>query len=634
MIEAWVAFSALLSLAGWILSLFGVLTATSYVILSPILLAAAIYWGRNSNDHFDCKRWLSKRRRTFARTLPICFALLAGLALLGALIHLPNNHDGLTYRVPRMLHWMAEGRWHWFDASDSRMNSRTCAMEWILMPILAFTHSDRLFWLPNFFSFLVLPGLFFRIFRIAGVRRRVAWNWMWLLPTGYGFMLQAGSIANDLPAVVFGLAAVDFAVRAARLQSFRLLMLSMLSASLLSSVKTSNAPLMLVWLLPALASYKLVLARPFQFIFFVAWAVLISFLPTALLNVKYCGDWTGYALEKVAVAKDPITGILGNTVGLLIENSVPPIFPFAGWWNAHIDAMPARLHQHILNSFEVLYGHVWELQQEEIAGFGFGIMLLIVLGSTMRIWSRRPCTLRGYPRLLNNQGGQEASAGVPTLVWWGLVVAPWISLLVYMSKAAISPASRILLPFYPFLLIVFLRSGAAEAALRTQVWKRLVQLVLTLAFLVIILTPSRPLWPSQRVFTTLEQKYPGKPIFARASRVYYAYATRHDVFSILLSYLGPDVHKLGWISGGAGLETDLWRPFGSRVVVRASISDSSATLVQRELRYIVLNRNLLPRDADLEAWLTSHNATVITEQNALLTQAKGLEKFALVKLAD
>ncbi|MDB6040173.1 MAG: hypothetical protein JWM99_4014, partial [Verrucomicrobiales bacterium] len=603
MIEAWVALSALLSLAGWLLSWFGALTTTSYVILSPVLLIAAIYWGRNSDGPFDFKRWLSKRQRTFSRSLPLCFALLAGLALLGALIHLPNNHDGLTYRVPRMLHWMAEGRWHWFDASDSRMNSRTCATEWILMPILALTHSDRLFWLPNFFCFLLLPGLFFRVFRIAGVRRRVAWNWMWLLPTGYGFILQAGSIANDLPAVVFGLAAVDFAVRAARLRSFRLLMLSMLSASLLSSVKTSNAPLMLVWLLPALASYKLVLARPFQFIFFAAWAVLISFLPTALLNVKYCGDWTGYALEKVAVAKDPITGIVGNTVGLLIENSVPPIFPFAGWWNAHIDSMPARLHQHILDSFEALYGHVWELQQEEIAGLGFGIMLLIAAACTARLWDRPPQSRRAYSLSSSTQGSGKDSSIAAKLVWWGLVVAPWVSLLVYMSKAAIYPASRLLLPFYPFLLVVFLRTGAAEAALRTHVWKRLVQLVLALAFLVIILTPSRPLWPSQKVFTALEQKFPGKPIITRANRVYYAYATRHDVFSILLSYLGPDVHKLGWISGGAGLETDLWRPFGSRVVVRASITYSAAALVQRELRFIVLNRNLLPRDADLETWL-------------------------------
>ncbi len=30
----------------------------------------------------------------------------------GGLIHAPANYDGLAYRIPRVLHWLAEGRWH------------------------------------------------------------------------------------------------------------------------------------------------------------------------------------------------------------------------------------------------------------------------------------------------------------------------------------------------------------------------------------------------------------------------------------------------------------------------------------------------------------------------------------------
>ena len=44
---------------------------------------------------------------------------------------------------------------------------------------------------------------------------RAAWHWMWLMPTGYCFLLQAGSIGNDLFGAVFALAALDFALRAA-----------------------------------------------------------------------------------------------------------------------------------------------------------------------------------------------------------------------------------------------------------------------------------------------------------------------------------------------------------------------------------------------------------------------------------
>jgi hypothetical protein len=633
MIETWVVLSACLSLAGWILSWFGVLTISSYALAGPLILLFAVYWRGKPVRPFDFELWLLRRRRTFRRGLPRCFLFLAALALLGAFIHLPNNHDGLTYRVPRMLHWLAEGRWHWIDASDSRMNSRTCVTEWIQMPLLALTHSDRWLWIPSFICFLLLPGLFFRVFRIAGVRGRVAWTWMWLLPAGYGFILQAGSIANDLPAVVFGLAAVDFAVRASRQRDFRLLMLSMLSAALLSGVKTSNAPLMLVWLLPALASYRMVLARPVSFAFYLAWAGLISFLPTALINIKYCGDWTGYVLEKVAMAKDPVTGILGNIAGLMIENSVPPIFPFARWWNAHIDSMPVRLHQHILNSFEALYGHVWELQQEEIAGIGFGLMVLIVTVLTFRFWGRAVASRKAA--LIDRQTPPAVhSLSIPGLYWWGVVVAPWISLLVYMSKAAIYPAARLLLPFYPFLLIALLRRPAAAEVLRTLFWRRLVGVTMVLAIAALILTPSRPLWPYRRVFEALERRYPGNPTIVRANKVFDAYASRHDVFSALLSYLPADVPRLGWIPGGAGLETDLWRPFGSRVVLRALISDPASSLLSRGLRFVVINRDMLPTPNDLNSWLAAHNATLIAEQDALLTQAKGVEKFALIRIAQ
>ena len=54
----------------------------------------------------------------------------------------------------------------------------------------------------------------FSVFTRLGVRRRVAWSWMWLVPTGYCFLLQAGSIGNDLFGAPFALAAVDFALRA------------------------------------------------------------------------------------------------------------------------------------------------------------------------------------------------------------------------------------------------------------------------------------------------------------------------------------------------------------------------------------------------------------------------------------
>ena len=77
------------------------------------------------------------------------------------------------------------------------MNNRPCGLEWLSAPLLLFTKSDRGLFLVNFLPFLLLPGLIFSVLTRLGVRARVAWHWMWLLPTGYNFLLQGGSLGND-----------------------------------------------------------------------------------------------------------------------------------------------------------------------------------------------------------------------------------------------------------------------------------------------------------------------------------------------------------------------------------------------------------------------------------------------------
>src|ERR1700685_2791722 len=101
-----------------------------------------------------------------------------------------------------------------FCTGSPRVHARACGIEWVSAPLIALIKTDRLLFLINIVSFLFLPGLIFSIFTRLGVRRRVAWHWMWIAPTGYCFLLQAGSIGNDLFGAPFALAAVDFALRA------------------------------------------------------------------------------------------------------------------------------------------------------------------------------------------------------------------------------------------------------------------------------------------------------------------------------------------------------------------------------------------------------------------------------------
>ena len=108
--------------------------------------------------------------------------------------------------------------------------------------MILLTRSDRCLFLVNWLPFLLLPGLIFSVFTRLGVRRRVAWWWMWLLPSGWCFIMEANSTINDAFGTAYALAAVDLALRAGKNKNFRDAWLALLSAALATGVGTNRHP--------------------------------------------------------------------------------------------------------------------------------------------------------------------------------------------------------------------------------------------------------------------------------------------------------------------------------------------------------------------------------------------------------
>ena len=204
--KSWILVSAFLSCSGWLLSALGQLDTVGYVFVLVVGLALWVVLGRKACGRLHWKLPAGKFRWRYTHALPALFLLFACLAALGGMLYAPNNFDGLSYRFPRLLHWIAEHRWHWIATCEGRMNISATGFEWLMAPLFAITHSDRLFFLINLVSYALLPGLTYATFTGLGVSKRQAWAWMWLLPCGYGFVLQAGSIGNDAFAVVYLLA--------------------------------------------------------------------------------------------------------------------------------------------------------------------------------------------------------------------------------------------------------------------------------------------------------------------------------------------------------------------------------------------------------------------------------------------
>ena len=145
-----------------------------------------------------------KRRRL----LPLIFLFTFLLIVCGSVLYEPNNFDGLTVRIPRVLYWMGQHHWYWIKTPFPELNYLLPNYEWLTVPIFLATGGFHAAVAINWISFLFLPSLFFTLLRAFGTPRRLAWDWMWIFPSGYLIAIQAGSISNDLPGLTAILAAL------------------------------------------------------------------------------------------------------------------------------------------------------------------------------------------------------------------------------------------------------------------------------------------------------------------------------------------------------------------------------------------------------------------------------------------
>lgn len=610
----WIWFCAVLNCAGWALSVFHQLTGAGYVaVLFFGLVSMAICKKKGLLD-FPALPDLGKWRRRFARPFPLAFLLLTAMALAGGILYPPSNYDALAYRVPRVLHWLAAGQWHWISSCYDRLNDRSCGIEWVSAPVLAIFGTDRFLFLINIVSFLFLPGLVFGVFTNLGVRRRVAWYWMWLVPTAYGLLLQAGSIGNDLFGAVFALAAVGFALRANKTGRLADVFTSVFAAAMMTSAKTSNLPLLLPWAVALLPSLKLALRRPLAVLAVAAVAALASALPTIVCNIKYSGDWSGAHVGQSQVRHAALVRGAANVVLLALENLAPPVFPGAPAWNRLVEReIPPKLGQDLAALIEApgCRFALEQMQIEEHAGFGCGLSLLL-LASVIAGWRLRRRPVVPLPVL-----------GLPFLV----SCSAWAALAAVLLAANMSTLARLVLPYYALLLPLLLAAAGQGKVVRQAWWRYGAAAVFVAAGVLLVVSPARPLFP---VMTVLGHVH-NPP--ARVVAVYSTYRNRPDAMAPAREFLPAGTPAVGLVAYDA-LETSLWRPFGHLRVEHVIATDTAADLKARGVEYVLFidgaAEDLL--QTPLAEWLESHHATVVRKFPLYLRARTGPADWYLVKL--
>jgi len=577
-VTLWIWFCAYLNCVGWILSCLHELNARGYAIALALGLALVVIWHRKTSAPVQPRTSWPKLRRRFRRGFPLSFLVLALLAFLGGALHAPANYDALAYRTPRVLHWLAAGHWHWIHTEFQRLNTRTAGFEWLTAPLFLFTGTDRLVFLLNVISFLLLPGRIFALLTRLGVRPRTAWYWMWLFPSGYGYALQAGSVVNDMFGALLTLAALEFALRASREKEAAYLWTSLLAAALMTAAKAFNLLLLLPWLLAALPALKLLLRRPAVSFAVIVFAATASLLPTAVLNWQQCRDWTGLAAEQPTIGgSGKPYRFLANAITLPLDNLVPPVFPLTSQWDHLMERIiPSTLATKLRANMETSLAsfHLSEMQMEESAGLGLGLtlLLLVLLARSIRsgeIWPRPFFT---------------------PATW--ITLGAWCSLVVFMLQVGSAGPARYLLPFYPLLVAPILASKPAEDIFRSRLWRGGAWAIFASTAMLLVISPPRPLWPATTVLQALGAEHSSHRLVQRAEVVYSVYGMRANGFIPVIAALPPDANPLGFL-GFDEPETGLWRPFGSRRIIHFTHEDTPAELQSLGFKYALVSESTL-----------------------------------------
>lgn len=601
----WVIWAVWCSTSGWLLSLAGFLKGYGYAALTPLLAVGIYAWLRHTLHPAPTftQPLKGKLKRFFRNPLAGIYFLVVVGSVIGGMLYVPWSSDAAAYRFPRMLYWWSAGHWYWLGHVDHRLDFSSCGFEWQLLPILLLTKSDRFFFLLNWLPYLLAPGLIFLAFRALGVAGRSARRWMYLLPLGYCFALQAGSVQNDGYSINYLLVAIVLFAVALRLGSTFCAGLGLLAMSLLTGAKLSNLPLMLplgLIALPVLLRLRFRIAT-----YFALSALLLgcSFAPLAFLSWKSTGDWAGDPNNQWAIRSPSKLGCLAVNVILqanqLLEIPICPVSRQVKQVIHRAMEQGGGLTQWLVKSNSGLTSiGPGDMVYEGSAGIGAGLTWYVV------------CLLIGG-LVARKRDRVSAKPWNGPWVWKWAPATAWISMAVYMMMMATSHTPRVAAPYYPMLLISLLLLPRIAQFERTSSANYLAVFAGLTVMPLIVLTPIRPLVPLQ-CFTLLKETFASKGFLAEVESKYRAWAHLRDDLAPLRASLPPGVKQFGFAGGFLDTCYGLWKPFGTREFHELGLPMGSYKEPPAGLAYaVVTERGLRQRyEMDLDEWLKKNNGKI------------------------
>ena len=565
-LEWFIVLSAWLTAGGWVLSAVGQLNSTGYLVWLGSFAIVGLAAVRTGLLH--ASPLIHHREFRWPRRWPMrLFACLLLATLAGAISQRIAHFDALSYRIPRILQYLAENRWHWIRTTEFRMNAVAPGIEWLWSPIIALGGPERLINVLGSCYYLFLPGLLFGTWVQSGVPTRTAWWWCWIVPAGYCYAMQSGGPAVDLPGTIYTLAAIDFALRAWRLSSWRHLCLSVLAVSLMGTMRLMCLPIGLVWAGPAVLS--LVRRRPPlpASLGTAALGLACSMLPGAYFNYKYAGSFRGIPTDAYPAIKHPLVAIVPNFAWYLIQNVVPPFFPWYNKWNQWANAFTASMGDRFAGL--PFWGTVERGASEQNAGLGCTVFLFALLSIALA---------RKY-----RPGRRARSTPMDRWIW----VTPWIALIVFAAQIGLAQSGRYLASYYPLLLTPFLALPGFGTLTRRVWWQRCASIIIIISLGLVLVSRQRPVWPVYPLVKTAARLQPGNQAIQQVEASFNRLRDRDQIRAMINAHLPLTAPCVGYIGVAGSSDLDLAGPLHKRRVWRMDGTESTDWLRSRNVRYVM-----------------------------------------------
>lgn len=322
----------------------------------------------------------SKDRKSLAGDLKFPpFLILFGLITLAGCLYTTSVLDSLSYRIPRMLMWLQEGRIHYVENPDFRMNFMTPVWEFATTPVYQ-ASGFRFLWLGSGISWMLLYLAFVFLSRKLGADPEKA-RWLAIIPSAsVGFVLQAASTMNDIWASSFVVISLAFIVAFEETPNFRDLVSSGIALSLAAGAKPHFAVFALPWIIWLVCSKN----RPFRMVQWkwslpvLALALACSPLITFFSNHQHYGSLKGPAGEGGFGLGGPWVNMSLGSCMMLWQLVQPPLNPLArsleAWNKSWIET--SGLHE-VAPRFKLICR---EIAMVDGASLGMIASLVLVIG--------------------------------------------------------------------------------------------------------------------------------------------------------------------------------------------------------------------------------------------------------------